>query len=274
RRGNAEARVVGRDADVAGDGDADAPAHAVAVNHGEEGLCEAGDGIAGPRPDLPVLLFVRHVAPALLHPRVAPARHESFVPGAAHDDPPDGVVGGEVVDVLRHELPRLDAHGIPLLGLVEDDPADRSVLLQQEGQRFAHGRSPEGVVDAATLYVSGPRYATVTPPWPAKTSRTTCARIGQSGTRGARTTRRGASGTGPTPSGPGESGACRKVSSTRSPTWRAGMSSSSVVGPPTGRPGSRGEGLAWWVSTTRRSSSRRRGRSSESTGSSFRSSTE
>src|SRR5262249_16119138 len=42
--------------------------------------------------------------------------------------------------VLRHLLPHLLAHRVSLLRLVEDDPADRAVLLKQE--LLAHERSP------------------------------------------------------------------------------------------------------------------------------------
>src|SRR5215470_14236230 len=62
--------------------------------------------------------------------------------GPAHDDDADGVVGGEVLDVLRHELPGFHAHRVPLLRTVEDDPADGSVLLHQEARGIAHGWSP------------------------------------------------------------------------------------------------------------------------------------
>src|SRR5207245_8685507 len=40
-----------------------------------------------------------------------------------------------------HPLPHFQTYGVALLGLVEDDPADRSVLLQQELRRLAHGVS-------------------------------------------------------------------------------------------------------------------------------------
>src|SRR6185436_4503382 len=49
------------------------------------------------------------------------------------------VVGGQVLDIVRHHLPHLEAHRVPLFRLIEDDPADRAVLVQQELWRLAHG---------------------------------------------------------------------------------------------------------------------------------------
>jgi len=139
RGGDAEARVVGGDADVAGDGDGHPAAHAVAVDHGEDRLGQRIDGVAAPRADPPVLLLVGHVAAAIFELRDVRPRHEGLVPRSAHDDDADGVVGGKILDVLRHELPRLHAHRVPLLGAVEDDPADGAVLLHQEARSVAHG---------------------------------------------------------------------------------------------------------------------------------------
>src|SRR2546425_851433 len=66
RRGNAEPGIVRRDPEVAGDGDADAAAHAVAVDHRQEGLRQCREGVLPARGDLPVLRLVGHVAAAVL----------------------------------------------------------------------------------------------------------------------------------------------------------------------------------------------------------------
>src|SRR5437762_7628244 len=138
RRRNAEAGVVRREADVAGDRDADAPAHAVPVDHGEEGLRQRGERVLPASGDPAVLLLVGHVAAAVLELRDIGAGDERLIAGAAQDDHADGVVGGEVVYVVGHQLPHLLAHRVPLLRLVEDDPADRSVLLDQQLRRLGH----------------------------------------------------------------------------------------------------------------------------------------
>src|SRR2546427_216858 len=138
-RGDAEARVVGGDAHIAADGDADTAADAEAVDHRQERLRQRAERVLAARRDAAVLLLIGHVAPSLLELGDVGAGHERLVAGPAQDDDPDGVVGGQILHVLGHELPHLQAHGVALLRLVEDDPADRPVLLQQKLRRFAHG---------------------------------------------------------------------------------------------------------------------------------------
>src|SRR5206468_698778 len=132
-------RIVSDDAHVAADGDADAAADAVAVDHREQRLGEGTERALPALRDPAVLFLVGHVAPPLLELGDVRAGHERLVAGAAQDDDTDRVVVGEVLDVVGHELPHLEAHRVALLGLVEDDPADRSVFLQQELPRLAHG---------------------------------------------------------------------------------------------------------------------------------------
>jgi hypothetical protein len=120
------------------DGDADAAPDAVAVDHGEERLGQVGERVVAGGGDAAVLLLVGHVAPPVLELRDVGARHEGLLAGAAQHDHADGVVGDELVHVFGHELPHLLTHGVPLLRLVENDPADRPVLFHQELFRVAH----------------------------------------------------------------------------------------------------------------------------------------
>src|SRR5204863_3317613 len=85
-----EAGVVGRDADIAGDRDADASSHAVAVDHGEERLAEPGERLLPLGGDAAVLLLVGHVPPPVLELRDVGAGHEGLLAGAAQDDDADG----------------------------------------------------------------------------------------------------------------------------------------------------------------------------------------
>src|SRR5262249_46867500 len=82
------------------------------------------------------------VAPPFLELRDIGARHEGLVTRAPQDDDSDVVIGGHVLHVFGHHLPHLQAHRVPLFRLVEDDPADRAVLVQHQLRRFAHGISP------------------------------------------------------------------------------------------------------------------------------------
>src|SRR2546427_7667163 len=138
-RGDAEAGVVGGDAHIAADGDADTAADTETVDHRQEGLRQRAERVLAARRDAAVLLLIGHVAPSLLELRDVSAGHERLVARASQDHDPDGVVGGQVANVLGHTLPHLQAHGVALLRLVEDDPADRPVLLQQKLRRLAHG---------------------------------------------------------------------------------------------------------------------------------------
>src|SRR5258705_6424615 len=143
---DAEARVVRRDAPVAGDRDADAAADAEAVDHREQRLAERGQRLRSGRRDAPVLLLVGRVAPAVLEVGDVGAGHEGGLARPGEDDAPDRVVGRELPHVLGHALPHLLAHRVALVRLVEGDPADRAVLLHQQRlglarHGLAHGRS-------------------------------------------------------------------------------------------------------------------------------------
>ena len=109
------------------------------MNHGQKGLGQGGERVLPARVDLSIFLLVVHVLSPVLELRDVGARHEGLIAGPAQDDHADGVVGDQFLDVVGHELPRLEAHGISLLRPVEDDPADRSVLLEEEGRFLAHG---------------------------------------------------------------------------------------------------------------------------------------
>src|SRR4029434_6215269 len=141
RGGDAEAGVVGGDAEIAVERHAHSAAHAHAVDHGEERLRHGGEGLAAARGDAPVLGLVRHVAAPVLELGDVGAGDEGLIARAPQDDHTYGIVRGQIVHVTGHELPHLLTHRVPLLRLIEDDPADRSVLLQQQGGRGAHGES-------------------------------------------------------------------------------------------------------------------------------------
>src|SRR5262249_61711071 len=84
------------------------------------------------------LFLVPPAPPALFDRRDGGARHECLFARASQDDDPDRVVALEVFYVVGHELPHVQADGVALLRLVEDDPADRAVLLEQQLGRLAH----------------------------------------------------------------------------------------------------------------------------------------
>src|SRR5207302_2061113 len=65
----------------------------------------------------------------LLEFRDIGAGHESPAAGAADNDHPDRVVLFEIVHDLGHGLPHFERHGIVARRVVEDQTADRAVLL-------------------------------------------------------------------------------------------------------------------------------------------------
>ena len=146
----------------------------------------------------------------------------------------------------------------------------------KRARRFAHGCSPEGARwFPATLYVTGcavcyrgRAMSDTDLPDHVQKNRVDLGQAQHASTQA------GASGTGRARSRPGESGVCLSASSAPSRTSRARTSSSWDAAPPTGRPGSRAAERASSASTIRRSSSRRPGPFSGSTGSTSRSSTE
>src|SRR5262249_70111 len=97
--------------------------------------------LAPARADATVLRLVFHVAPSVLELRNVGARDEGLVAGPAQDDHADGVVGGQFLDVVGHELPGFHADGVALVWPFEDKPGYGSVLLHQKG-RVTHGYSP------------------------------------------------------------------------------------------------------------------------------------
>ena len=99
------------------------------MDHGEQRLLKMGERVAAAPGDPAVLRLVGGVAAAVLELRDVGARDE-VVAGAAEDHHADRVVLLALRDVFRHRLPHLLAHGVALLGLVEDDPAERAVFLQ------------------------------------------------------------------------------------------------------------------------------------------------
>src|SRR3989442_3444618 len=127
---DAEAGVVRGDAHIAADRDTDAAADTIAVDHRQERLRQRAERVLAARRDAAVLLLVGHVSPPLLELGYVGAGHERLVAGAAQHDDSDGIVAGQILNVLGHELPHLQAYGVALLRLVEDDPADRPILVQ------------------------------------------------------------------------------------------------------------------------------------------------
>jgi hypothetical protein len=108
------------------------------VDHREQRLGQGAERALTALRDAAVLFLVGHVAPPLLELRDVGAGHERLIARAAQDDDPDRVVALEVLHVVGHQLPHIQADGVALLRLVEDDPADRAVLLEQQLARFAH----------------------------------------------------------------------------------------------------------------------------------------
>src|SRR5207244_6751073 len=104
RRGNAEACIIGRDADVAGQRDADPTAHAIAVDHRHQRLLQRGERVLATGRDPPVLLLVGHVLALVLELGYVGARHERLDAADAEYDPPTGLVLVQAVSVLLHYL--------------------------------------------------------------------------------------------------------------------------------------------------------------------------
>src|SRR5262245_8891990 len=135
-RRDREARIVGRETQVAGAGDAEAPADAVAADHGEGRLVEV------------LQRGLRGVADLLVAPhglgggalgfelRDIGAGDERLVARAGEHHHADRGIGAEVREHARDRLPHADRHGVPARGIVEHEPADRAVLARVD-PRFA-----------------------------------------------------------------------------------------------------------------------------------------
>src|SRR4029077_3833677 len=126
-----EARVVRSDAHVAADRDADAAADTVAVDHREKRLGQRAERALTFSRDPAIFFLIGHVAPPLLELRDVGTGYEGLIAGAAQDDDTDRVVGGEIANVVGHQLPHLEAHRVSLIWLVEQYQTLRSYLFQQ-----------------------------------------------------------------------------------------------------------------------------------------------
>src|SRR3954466_15747236 len=136
RRRNREARVVGREARVAGCGDAEPPADAVAADHRDGRLVEVLQlrlrGVA----DLLVALHRFRAGTLALELRDVGAGDEGAVPCPCQHDHADRGIGVEILEHARDRLPHGERHRVAARRIVEDEPADRAVLARVD-PRFA-----------------------------------------------------------------------------------------------------------------------------------------
>src|SRR3954463_13542464 len=136
RRGNREARVVGRQAQGARCGDAEAPADAVAANHRDDRLVEVLQlrlrGVA----DLLVALHRFRAGALVLELRDVGAGDEGPLARPCQHDDADRGIGVEIREHARDRLPHGERHRVAARRIVEDQPADRAVLARVD-PRFA-----------------------------------------------------------------------------------------------------------------------------------------
>ncbi len=145
RRRDAEARVVGGDAQVAGVGDVEARAQAVAAHHRHRRLLERlraapARPLRAPRSAAPP----RGPSAALSNCEMSAPETKALLARAGEDDHADRGVGGELVEHARDRLPHVDRHGVQARRVAEDHPADRAVLARLDASTrsyhlaFAH----------------------------------------------------------------------------------------------------------------------------------------
>jgi hypothetical protein len=131
-RRNAEARVLGGDAQVAAVGDVDSRAEAVAADHRHHRLLEAAELRQRRLGDVLVALHLFLARALLLELRDVGAGDEGLVacPGQHHD--PDRCVLFKILQNRGNRLPHVERNRVAALGVVEDQPAERAVLLREQ----------------------------------------------------------------------------------------------------------------------------------------------
>src|SRR6185437_2570157 len=152
RRRHAEARGVGGDAQVGLQRHADAAADAEALDHGDGRLADLAELGVRQLGD-PVIFGDRLRRGALLlELRDVGAGNEGLVAGAAQHDDADLGVARKMIENHRHRLPHVERHGVAPLGIVEDHPADRTVLLGDQAlARGNHRGTPHAIHAIAPL---------------------------------------------------------------------------------------------------------------------------
>src|SRR6266850_933250 len=164
RRGDAEARVLAGDPQVADVGDVDAGAQAVAADHGEHRLVERLQPRLRGLGDLLVALH-RFLARALvLELRDIGARDERLVARPGEHDDPHLLIRFKFCKNGGDGLPHVDRDRVAALRVVEDQPADGAFFLRNDA--LGHQTTPRcrRPVMSLCLYPSSFRISSVC--WP------------------------------------------------------------------------------------------------------------
>src|SRR5712691_8571957 len=146
RRGDAEPRVLRRKPQVAAERDIDARPEAVAADHGDHDLVAALEALDRASGDFLVIPDALGARALFLVLRDIRPRDESLVALAFEHDDADLRVLFEALKRLRHRLPHVDRDGVAPRRVVEGEPADRALLLDDEalGERSGRGSGLAG----------------------------------------------------------------------------------------------------------------------------------
>src|SRR5437868_4493178 len=162
--GNAEARVVRGNAQVAKIRDVEPAAEAVAADHGDGRLVELGEPCLRALADLLVARDRLRARALLLELRDVGARDERLVARAGEHHCPHVGVRGKVVERARHCLPHVERDRVAPLRVVEDEPADRALLAADETLRAHTTPCLRSSATSPSLYSSSRRISSVC--WP------------------------------------------------------------------------------------------------------------
>src|SRR5690606_10211768 len=128
-------------AQVAGKGDLEAAAHAEAVDHGEGGLARALDRVEYLVEQAVVRRHGGAFGAVALELGDVRAGSEGLLAGAAEHDAAYRRIGVESLHGGTHGAPHRTADGIAPRDVVENDPADRALALDDHAP-FAHALPP------------------------------------------------------------------------------------------------------------------------------------
>ena len=137
-----EGRASAGDAQVAGDGEAEAAPHAIAADHGDGRPVRIAEPLGGAFRELVVgrdRLLARAQGRELGD---VGARDEGLLAGALEHDHADRGIGFQPVEGLRQRAPHGDGERIVLRRVVEGDPADGAGCLDK--QLISHGAFLKG----------------------------------------------------------------------------------------------------------------------------------
>src|SRR6266581_2774515 len=157
RRGDSEPRILRGDPQVAAQRDVHPCAQAISADHGDDHLVAALQALGHAAGDLLVILDACGARALFLVLRDVRAGDEGLVSLALQHDHADLGILLEALERLRDRLPHVDRDGVPSGGIVEREPADRSLFfgddalaerpgcegrLPAEGEEFFLGHEP------------------------------------------------------------------------------------------------------------------------------------